>query len=107
MNMKQMMVMLACAVMVAIGAQSGIGAESGAQSFGSEPSGVTLAAAVDINQADTQTLIELPGIGEKTAERINDYRIEHGPFKSVDELLNVKGIGPKVLEKIRPLVRVS
>ena len=62
---------------------------------------------VDINRADLDQLATLPGIGEKIAERINAYREENGPFKSVDDLLNVKGIGPKMLEKIRPLITVS
>jgi competence protein ComEA len=62
---------------------------------------------VDINRADLDQLETLPGIGEKIAERINAYREKNGPFKSVDDLLNVKGIGPKMLEKIRPLITVS
>ena len=62
---------------------------------------------VDINRADLEQLATLPGIGEKLAERINAYRQEHGPFKSVDELLNVKGVGPKMFEKIKPLITVS
>jgi len=62
---------------------------------------------VDINRADLDQLATLPGIGEKIAERINAYREENGPFKSVDDLLNVKGVGPKMLEKIRPLITVS
>ncbi|MEE4314602.1 MAG: ComEA family DNA-binding protein [Desulfofustis sp.] len=62
---------------------------------------------VDINRADLEQLATLPGIGEKLAERINAYREENGPFKSVDDLLNVKGVGPKMLEKIKPLITVS
>jgi competence protein ComEA len=62
---------------------------------------------VDINRADLEQLATLPGIGEKLAERINAYRETNGPFKTVDDLLNVKGVGPKMLEKIRPLITVS
>lgn len=62
---------------------------------------------VDVNRADLEQLATLPGIGEKLAERINAYREENGPFKSVDDLLKVKGVGPKMLEKIRPLITVS
>ena len=62
---------------------------------------------VNINNANEEKLINLPGIGPKMAVRISDYRKVNGPFKSIDDLLNVKGIGPKVLEKIRPFVKVS
>lgn len=60
---------------------------------------------VDINKATVEQLEQLPGIGHKTAEAIVKYREEH-PFKSVDELTNVKGIGQKKLERLRPLVTV-
>ncbi len=46
----------------------------------------------------------LPHIGVKVAQRIVEYRSAHKGFKSVDELRNVKGCGPKVLERIRPYV---
>lgn len=60
---------------------------------------------VNINTADAATLADgLKGVGLKKAEAIVAYRNEHGPFKSVDELVNVKGIGEKSLEKLRPLV---
>lgn len=63
-------------------------------------------AEVDINSADLQALQGLPGVGPGTAQKILDYRQEHGPFKSADELLAVKGIGAKKLEKMRPYVRI-
>ena len=66
-----------------------------------------LASKVDINNADETMLISIPGVGPATATRINNYREANGPFRSVDELLKIKGIGPKVLEKIRPFVTVS
>lgn len=62
---------------------------------------------LDINLAQEQQLITLPGIGEKTAEDIVFYRQEHGPFKSVDELTKVNGIGPKKLEKIKGWIVVK
>lgn len=62
---------------------------------------------VNINTAASALLEQLPGIGPKTAQRIIEYRATHGRFGSTDELLNVKGIGPKKLEKLRPLVTVK
>jgi competence protein ComEA len=63
-------------------------------------------AAVNVNQATAKQLEALPGIGKVTAEQIIAYRTQKGPFASVDDLGNVKGIGPKTLEKLRPLVAV-
>lgn len=54
---------------------------------------------VNINSASVRELQQVDGIGVKTAEKIVAYRNEHGPFKSVDELLKVKGFGKKKLEK--------
>jgi competence protein ComEA len=51
-------------------------------------------------------LESLPGVGPILAQRIIEYREESGPFQSVDDLLNVKGIGPSLFEKIRDLVEV-
>lgn len=68
----------------------------------SEPGPLGLSGLISINTAGTVELQEIPGIGEKKAKAIVDYRNEHGPFKSVDELTNVKGIGEKMLEKMRP-----
>ena len=53
---------------------------------------------VDVNTADEETLMGLPGIGEARAAAIVAYREEHGPFRSPAELLNVPGIGAGVLE---------
>ena len=71
----------------------------------SDASSQQVARSVNINTADAATLADgLKGVGLKKAEAIVAYRNEHGPFKSVDELVNVKGIGEKSLEKLRPLV---
>lgn len=61
---------------------------------------------VDLNSASIAELDTLPGIGPATAQAIVDYRTQHGRFSSVDDLLNVRGIGPAKLEEIRALVRV-
>jgi len=63
---------------------------------------------VNLNSADAETLTrELRGIGETKAKAIIDYREEHGPFSSVDELLEVKGIGSATLDKIRGQLSVQ
>ena len=60
---------------------------------------------VDLNKADAAALDALPGIGPVLADRIVSHR-EDGPFTSVDELADVAGIGPTLLERLRDLVRV-
>ncbi len=60
------------------------------------------AAPVNVNKANAATLADaLYGVGMRTAEAIVSYRDEHGPFHSADDLMNVKGIGPKLLERNR------
>ena len=61
---------------------------------------------VNINTATLADLNALPGIGPAKAQAIIDYRNENGVFRSVDDLLNVNGIGPGILENIRDLVTV-
>lgn len=64
-----------------------------------------LAAPIDINAADASTLAaELTGIGTSKAEAIVAYREANGPFKRLEELVNVKGVGEKTLEKNRAIL---
>ena len=64
-------------------------------------------AKVNINTATAQELTSLPGIGQVKAEAIVKYREANGPFKSVDDITKVNGIGPKKLEKIRNEITVG
>jgi len=63
-------------------------------------------APLDLNSAQRSQLEQLPGIGEKRAQAILDYREAHGGFHSVSQLLQIKGIGRAMLRKLRPLVTV-
>jgi len=70
------------------------------------PGKAALEGKININQANAEELTRLPGVGMKTAGNIVHYREEHGPFKSVEDLSNVKGIGGKKLEKIREQIKL-
>lgn len=61
---------------------------------------------VDLNTATAEQLDTLPGVGPATAAAILRYRDQHGPFSSVDDLLEVRGIGDAKLEQIRSLAKV-
>jgi len=62
---------------------------------------------INLNDADLETLIKLPGIGPKTAEKIIILRIQKGRYSSVDELTEVKGIGLKKLKKIKSFLFIE
>ncbi|MEW5848288.1 MAG: ComEA family DNA-binding protein [Myxococcota bacterium] len=62
---------------------------------------------LDVNTATQEDFVALPGIGERTAQRILADREARGAFATVDELDRVKGIGPKTVEKLRPYLTVG
>ncbi|MEW6647209.1 MAG: helix-hairpin-helix domain-containing protein [Pseudomonadota bacterium] len=71
-------------------------------------SAVVFAAPVDINTADATALAQsIKGVGAKRAEAIVAYRKEHGPFKTVDDLAKVPGIGAKMVEANRQNLAVG
>ncbi len=62
---------------------------------------------VNINTATVEELVALPGVGQVTARRIIEYREAHGSFRSAEELINVKGIGPAKLGKMKPYLKTE
>ena len=77
-------------------------APSAGDAGGSSPSAP--AGPVHLNTATLEQLDALPGVGPVTAQKILDYRQQHGAFSSVDELDAIPGIGPKRLDELRKLV---
>jgi competence protein ComEA len=67
----------------------------------------TPAKKININTASLDELQTLPRIGEKVAQRIIDYREQHGDFKKIEELMKVQGIGEKVFKLIRDKIEVE
>ena len=61
---------------------------------------------INLNTATVDQLETLPGIGQKTAELIVEFRTKNGGFKRVEDLMNIKGIGEKSFLKLKPLVVV-
>jgi len=62
---------------------------------------------ININTADKETLSQLSGVGPVIADRIIEYREKNGAFKSVEEITEVKGIGPGILMKIKEYIVVE
>jgi competence protein ComEA len=86
-------------------AASGVGVAPGAVPAAGSGTG-SVGSLVNINTAAAAELEALPGVGEVIAQRIVDYRTANGPFTSVDQLLDVSGIGESTLESMRESVTV-
>jgi competence protein ComEA len=72
-----------------------------------KPKGTPASHGICVNTATATELQQLPGIGPAIAARIVAYRKEHGKFHSIDEVGDVKGIGPRILERIRPFLALQ
>jgi len=82
----------------------------GMQRWGSRPTTLDsseILLKLDLNRADRAQLLQLPGVGDNLARRIEAYRLEHHGFNSVEDLRHVSGIGPTMLERLRPFVYVE
>ena len=62
---------------------------------------------IDLNAATAMELETLPGVGPRTAERILEYRREHGSFERIEDLMDVRGIGERTFLRLKPLVTVA
>ncbi|NOV03543.1 helix-hairpin-helix domain-containing protein [Paenibacillus sp. LMG 31457] len=85
---------------------SNLGASPPAE-LDTSPLEVPLPGQLDLNAATLKQLNDLPGIGESKARAILDYRTKKGRFSRIEELTEVKGIGGKMLEKLKPFLYVG
>ena len=84
--------------------KAGTAVEQGKAGMGAVPGKPAL---ININTADEAQLTSLKGIGPTKAKAITQYRQEHGPFKTVDDLKKVSGIGDKTLASLKPFITVG
>jgi competence protein ComEA len=61
---------------------------------------------LNINEASKEQLMHLAGVGEETAQEIIDYRDQHGPFKSLDDLANIRNIKKEYIDDLKERLRV-
>jgi len=93
------------AIVIALAFCTG-GAPVSAQKAAAKPAASTRAV-VNLNTATASQIATLPGIGEKAAQRIIEYRDKNGGFKKIEELMNIKGIGEKSFLKMKGLITVT
>lgn len=90
-----------------VSSAAGTGRNAFTSQTGVKPSGAaTVTGLVDINTADQSQLDTLPGVGPSLAQRIIQYREINGPFKAIEDLKNVSGIGDKNFEKLKDRIAV-
>lgn len=97
-------VALNLAALLADGEQVIVPALAPITATGAGPTATGTGGLVHLNSADLDALDALPGIGPATAQRILDWRLQHGGFAAIEDLLEVPGIGPAKLEQLRDLV---
>ena len=95
------------AVISVIALQSPVASAQDKPAPRSAPSKASTSAVVNINTASVADFEQLPGIGAKTAARIVEYRQKNGPFKKIEELMNVRGIGEKNFLKLKAQLTVG
>jgi competence protein ComEA len=96
--------LVAATALVAAATGTPIAAQTKSSSASAKPVTTTV---VNINTASATEIATLPGIGPKTAALIVEYRQKNGPFKKIEELMNVKGVGEKSFLKLKPFVTIG
>lgn len=85
----------------------GLPAEAGGPALTVAPQEGDAREPIDVNSASAEELQEVPGIGPAIARRIVEFRQEHGRLERLEDLLHVRGIGSKTLERLRPYLTVD
>ena len=93
--------MVCLALLVALGAAGGTQIAAAAEKKGG------VSTQVDLNTASREQLMQNKGIGPALADRIVEFRKEHGPYRRVEDILKVRGVGEKSLAKLRPHLKVG
>jgi comEA protein len=101
--MRNKIVFVCLALVLSVGSSAAVAAQSSAG-----PAATTAARiVVNLNSATADQLASLPGIGERTAQRIIEYRQKNGPFKKAEDLMNIRGIGEKSFLRLKDLVTIT
>jgi comEA protein len=95
------------AFVLALACVAGTGPAMFAQDQAAPAAASKAAAPLNLNTATVDQLVALPGIGERTAKQIVEYREKNGPFKKAEDLMNIKGIGEKSFLRLKTLVTVT
>jgi competence protein ComEA len=95
------------AIAVLLAAQPQVVAAQSSRSSSRSAAKPAVTSPININTASAAELEALPGIGAKTAARIVEYRQKNGPFKKLEELMNVRGVGEKNFLKLKPQITIA